>query len=127
VVDCRKQLVCLQYENLLYRLAMFSASFALVSNTLAWSESGHLQIAALAYGELSAKERKDAVLKKHMQDPTWGAEHAVYTSHTPPTIGKCRWVFMRLRDPQCGQTKSVTALLRVDVACWHIRRTAIAS
>ena len=59
--------------------------FCAVHAALAFNESGHLQIAAVAYGQLSDQERTavDAILSKHVKFSTWNAEYGDYRARTP--------------------------------------------
>jgi len=59
-------------------------SLTAIQSAHAWNESGHLQIAAIAYGELSSTERAfiDTILEKHEKYPTWKTEHDTYRANT---------------------------------------------
>jgi len=73
-------------KTLFRRLVVVGLFFVFLLNTLAWNESGHLQIAALAYEELSDADRKaaDDILTNHVKYATWKSEHAAYRADTPP-------------------------------------------
>src|ERR1044072_7297260 len=73
-------------KTLFGRLAICGLSFVCLFNAWAWNESGHLQIAAFAYGELSDGDRKaaDDILTNHVKYSTWKSEYAAYKADTPP-------------------------------------------
>ena len=69
------------------RILIVAAFFVLAATqaTLAWDESGHLRIAALAYAELSDAERAavETLLKQHVKYAVWASEYHDYQARTP--------------------------------------------
>lgn len=66
-------------------IVLLLSVLSITPSALAWNESGHLQIAALAYGELSTAERKavDQLLAHHEKYAIWKREHDDYRQRTP--------------------------------------------